>query len=107
MAKLTLCIAAYYDPSKYILGEEPEIVRVTAVVFDTVSNENVERLEFGNEDDLGKATDRIVALASKYNIPLHYLSEPVSLEKCSCGCAGWLDRIITVADLARGRVVLN
>ena len=98
---LTLCVASYYDPTKHVCGKEPEIVRATAVVYDIVACKVVERLEFNSsEHSLDDATDQFVALAAKYNAVLRLISEPVPLEKCECGCDGYLDRIITAEDLA-------
>jgi hypothetical protein len=97
---LTLCVAFYYDPAKHVCGKEEKIVRVTAVVYDTITNKQVERLEFSGKRDLDEISDAVVALAVKYDVTLHQIAEPVPLEKCPCGCASYMDRIITAQDLA-------
>ena len=97
---LTLCVAFYYDPTKHVCGKEPKIVRVTAVVYDTVARKQVERLEFSGKRDLDEISNAVVALAVKYDAVLHQITEPVPLEKCPCGCDSYMDRIITAEDLA-------
>ena len=97
---LTLCVAAYFDPAKHVCGKEEKIVRVTAVVWDTMANKQVERLEFDGSCSIDEVSDAVVALAVKYDVVLRQLTEPVPLEKCECGCDGYMDRIITAKDLA-------
>jgi len=98
--RLTLCVAGYFDPAKHVDGREEKIVRVTAVVYDTVAERQVERMEFDGAYSLDAASDEVVALAVKHDVVIRSITEPVPLEKCPCGCDGWLDRIITAADLA-------
>ncbi len=57
--------------------------------------------EYWAEDDVNVVTDVAVSLAKQYNTVVQMLSEPVLLEKCTCGCAGYLIRTITSHDLAR------
>lgn len=99
----TLTVCEYYN--EY----DPDVVvRVTAAVHDLRSNETLEILEewqHEHQDEdfdefIEKWSDRVCELALKYRVNIRHITDGVPLEKCKCGCPGYMVRIITAADLA-------
>ncbi len=64
------------------------------------TDEVVERIAVSGDTDPKDFAARVVALASKYDVPVSAISHPVPLEKCTvCPCGGYVDRVVTSADL--------
>jgi hypothetical protein len=95
-ARFSCCVAGYFVPGL----DEDEIVRMTAAVVDLDTGKLVEHYEFwSDEDDMDLAVEDAHELAKQYDAPIFFVSRPVALQECPCGCDEYVVHTVTKRDL--------
>lgn len=108
--KYILSLCKYYDPEdkNNDLHNKAKItiVRITAILNDAKTEENIEWLEFDDleEKDMGSVFEEIFDLSDKYHTPIDLIGEPQPLEKCLNHPSDEthnVDHWLTLADIKR------